>query len=43
LLIFKPTPPLHTLTCAQTKILATVVGWLVAAQAFGFQFFEPIF
>jgi hypothetical protein len=26
----------------QTKILVTVVGWLVAAQAFGFPFFEPI-
>ncbi len=26
----------------QTKILITVVGWLVAAQAFGFPFFEPI-
>ncbi len=26
----------------QTKILIIVVGWLVAAQAFGFPFFEPI-
>jgi hypothetical protein len=26
----------------QTKLLVTVVGWLVAAQAFGFPFFEPI-
>ncbi len=26
----------------QTKILVTVVGWLVAAQAFSFPFFEPI-
>jgi hypothetical protein len=45
LLIFKQPLPYQadTLTCAQTKILATVVGWLVAAQAFGFQFFEPIF
>jgi hypothetical protein len=26
----------------QTKILVIVVGWLVAAQAFCFPFFEPI-
>jgi hypothetical protein len=26
----------------QTKILVIVVGWLVAAQAFRFPFFEPI-